>query len=221
MTTPHWIFFDLGNTLIDESAPIAEWISSLTEDLRGRGYDVSDDDLEKALIEASIDFAPTIITRALEILGFSDAVEIDSLVTGRYRKELERPFPETLEVLRDLSQRYSLGIIANQSAGTRDRLESYGLLQYLSVLVSSTEEGIAKPDPAIFELAAARAGCCPEWTFMVGDRIDNDIAPAKALGWGTIRMLRGFARFQIPRSSREEPDHVIESLSDIRRVLRC
>jgi FMN phosphatase YigB (HAD superfamily) len=41
---------------------------------------------------------------------------------------------------------------------------------------------------------------------MVGDRLDNDIRPAKQLGWQTIRALQGFAWVQVPRDADEEPD---------------
>jgi FMN phosphatase YigB (HAD superfamily) len=30
---------------------------------------------------------------------------------------------------------------------------------------------------------------------MIGDRLDNDIRPARLLGWKTIRIAQGFARF--------------------------
>jgi ribonucleotide monophosphatase NagD (HAD superfamily) len=50
---------------------------------------------------------------------------------------------------------------------------------------------------------------------MVGDRLDNDIAPAKRLGMQTIRVLQGFARHQRPRSAAEEPDHTIRAIADL------
>lgn len=39
-----------------------------------------------------------------------------------------------------------------------------------------------KPDPKLFTIACAQAGCAPEDAVMIGDRLDNDIAPAKAIG---------------------------------------
>ena len=35
----------------------------------------------------------------------------------------------------------------------------------------------------------------PEQACMIGDRIDNDIVPAKELGMKTIRVKQGFYRF--------------------------
>lgn len=52
----------------------------------------------------------------------------------------------------------------------------------------SFENGFSKPDPHVFRLLTARAqamGLLPEEILMVGDRLDNDIVPARAAGWQT------------------------------------
>ena len=72
-----------------------------------------------------------------------------------------------------------------------------------------------KPNPAIFQLALECARCGPHEAVMVGDRIDNDIRPAKTLGWKTIRVLQGFARAQVPRNATEEPDYTVDSLDEV------
>src|SRR5207248_1894328 len=43
----------------------------------------------------------------------------------------------------------------------------------------------SKPDPALFRRALDRAGARPEECLMVGDRLDNDVAPASLLGLTT------------------------------------
>ena len=55
----------------------------------------------------------------------------------------------------------------------------------------SFEHGFSKPDPHVFQLLTARLGAlgiAPEETLMVGDRLDNDIVPARAFGWQTWRV---------------------------------
>lgn len=55
----------------------------------------------------------------------------------------------------------------------------------------SFENGYSKPDPHVFRLLSARLrrlGIGPEETLMVGDRLDNDIEPARAHGWRTWRI---------------------------------
>lgn len=52
----------------------------------------------------------------------------------------------------------------------------------------SFQHGFSKPDPHVFQHLTARLearGVDPAATLMVGDRLDNDIAPARAFGWQT------------------------------------
>jgi HAD superfamily hydrolase (TIGR01509 family) len=128
------------------------------------------------------------------------------LAQARYDKELESPYQGAEQTLRALSSRYRIGVIANQPAGTEERLTKWGLMPFISVCFSSTEVGLEKPDPAIFELALSQSGCEPEQAVMIGDRIDNDIRPARLLSWKTIRIAQGFARFQSPRDGLDEAD---------------
>lgn len=74
----------------------------------------------------------------------------------------------------------------NQPLGTSERLENLGVRKYIDLIIASAEEGVSKPDRRIFEIALERSRCRPENAVMIGDRIDNDIVPAKQLGMKTI-----------------------------------
>ena len=65
---------------------------------------------------------------------------------------------------------------------------------------------MSKPDPVIFRLALDAADCAPADAVMIGDRLDNDIRPAKVLGFATVRVLQGPGRLQQPRDPAETPD---------------
>ena len=57
----------------------------------------------------------------------------------------------------------------------------------------SFEQGFSKPDPHVFRLLTARLkmrGVRAKHALMVGDRLDNDIEPAKAAGWQTWRFAK-------------------------------
>ena len=56
----------------------------------------------------------------------------------------------------------------------------------LDTVVVSGDEGLIKPDPAIFRLACARTGLEPADMVFVDDNADN-IAAAHALGFPTVR----------------------------------
>jgi putative hydrolase of the HAD superfamily len=81
-------------------------------------------------------------------------------------------------------------------------------------LVVSEEAGASKPDPRIFEIALARAGCAAEEAVMVGDSWTNDILGARAAG---IRAI------WFDRDARDPPladVPVIRSLQPASDVLR-
>ena len=60
-------------------------------------------------------------------------------------------------------------------------------------MIASAEEGVSKPDPRIFEIALGRADCKAEHAVMIGDRIDNDVVPAKKMGMKTVWIRQGGA----------------------------
>jgi len=137
------------------------------------------------------------------------------MANTRYPKELEAPYDDAEEVLRTLSSRYRIGVIANQSVGTERRLTNWGLMPFVSICLASAELGLEKPDPAIFRIALARAECAPAEAVMIGDRLDNDIRPARLQGWKTIRILQGIARFQSPRDRFDEADATVAVLTEL------
>jgi HAD superfamily hydrolase (TIGR01549 family) len=206
MQDVRWLFFDLGNTLISEDAATECRIQQLVDCLKRYRKRYSVEDVRSALAEASREFAPRLITRAIEKL--TDDPECRKLVEAeaRYPKELESPHEGVEQTLRALSTYYWIGVIANQSAGTKERLARWGLMPFISICLSSTEVGLQKPDPAIFDLALSQAGCAASQAVMIGDRLDNDIRPARLQGWKTIRIVQGFARFQSPRDRLDEAD---------------
>ena len=74
--------------------------------------------------------------------------------------------------------------------------------------------------------ALRHAGCAASKAVMIGDRLDNDIRPARLLGWRTVRVLQGPGRFQSPRDSWDEPDLTVANvtlipLALIGRIQNC
>jgi HAD superfamily hydrolase (TIGR01549 family) len=164
---------------------------------------------------AATRLAPSPFFGMLASLGLNDAQldEVKSSVS--YGKSGEKLYPGVAELLASLSSRFKLGVIANQSAGTEERLTSWGLRDHFSLVFASTELGLSKPDPRIFAAASEAAQCTPAEAVMVGDRLDNDIGPAKAQGWRTVRVLQGFSRFQRARGPHELPDGTFAHIQDL------
>jgi HAD superfamily hydrolase (TIGR01450 family) len=59
----------------------------------------------------------------------------------------------------------------------------------------------------------------PGPTWMVGDRLDTDIAMGRAAGWGTILVMTGVTRPEDDIPAHLTPDHVIESVADLPGLL--
>ncbi len=137
----------------------------------------------------------------------------------KYNKQLEQPFPGVEPMLKRLSASYKLGVIANQSLGTLDRLKGYNLDSYFSLMGSSAELGMNKPDPRFFHWALKEADCRPEQAVMIGDRIDNDIIPARELGLHAIWVKQGFARVQQPPDGELAPDYIVDQILDAEPLL--
>jgi HAD superfamily hydrolase (TIGR01549 family) len=219
MPDVRWLFFDLGCTLVDEEAAHECRLQRLVQALADHGRKCLVDEARIALAEAWAEFAPRAIVRVIEKLVDDEDCRRAVLAAARYPKELETPYPAAESVLRSLCACYQLGIIANQSVSSTERLTDWGLMPFVSTCLCSFELGLEKPDPAIFTLALERAGCAPCEALMIGDRLDNDIRPARQLGWKTVRVAQGFARFQSPRDAWDEPDLTANNLAEVTPAL--
>ena len=78
-----------------------------------------------------------------------------------------------------------MGVVSNSSFGQRvirHELAKYGLAEHLDVVVVSAEYAVRKPNPLLFETAAALLGVASSDIWFVGDRLDTDVAGARAAG---------------------------------------
>ncbi len=108
-----------------------------------------------------------------------DAVEFAPVYIGAINFEVLPGVPEALAKLR--RRGLELAVVANWDANLLPRLAAAGLDTYVRTVVSAGEAGVAKPDPAIFELALERLGIRPDRALHIGDA-SSDEAGAKAAG---------------------------------------
>ena len=195
-----WIFFDIGSTLVDESVAYQNRIERTIT-----GTNVTYDDFYNKMVEIS----------KYNQSGYNKALEAYGLKMAPWNSDDEFVYPETENCLSELSKHYKIGIIANQNLGSEERLEKFGLLKYIDLVIASAEEGVAKPDLRIFQIALDRANCKPEEAVMVGDRLDNDIAPANKIGMKTVWIKQGYGGLSKPHSEEEQPDHTVDSLNEL------
>ncbi|BDU72601.1 HAD family hydrolase [Mesoterricola silvestris] len=107
---------------------------------------------------------------------------------SRWEDMLNGPIPGTVEILEELKD---LGLplfaLTNWSAETFPLARKhYPFLDWFQEIVVSGREGVVKPDPAIFRLAALRCGIPMEGSVFIDDSRAN-VDAAAALGFDAIR----------------------------------
>ena len=199
-----WLFFDIGSTLVDETDCVKKRCEVIIES----------NNIDRQEFYDRVEECAKTDSFAVRAAAIYYGAEIP-----RWYGELEKLYPDTKMILEALSKKYKLGVIANQSLGTKERLDNWNIGKYFDVVVASAEAGYAKPDLKIFNLALEQAGCKPNDAVMIGDRLDNDIVPAKQIGMKTVWVRQGFAKYQIICNESEQPDFIIDSISDILDIL--
>jgi HAD superfamily hydrolase (TIGR01509 family) len=116
-------------------------------------------------------------------------------------------------------RRLRLGLAANKPHATLEVLDRHGVGQYFHHREVSGTHGYRKPDPRLFVRCCEDLGVSPEACVMVGDRIDNDIAPAKLLGMRAVLFRTGRHVAQQPRSHQEAPDAEVRDAAELRAAL--
>lgn len=203
------LFFDVGYTLVNEDEVWEARCREQAQTNEAKKLGLTATDIYHEIEIASISRKPQFRT-LIDKYNFKEVAP--------YRTELETLYKEAPAVIQALSQKYELGIIANQLDGLKERLQSFDLLKYFKYIISSWDLKVMKPDIRIFDYALDKANCAPQETCMIGDRLDNDILPAKSLGMKTVWIKQGFGALQKPLSKSEEPDHSINNLSELLEI---
>lgn len=205
-----YVFFDIGYTLVNEDNVWEQRCKeqALTKEAKELG--LTETDIYNEIVKASLAYQPQYRT-VMKKYNFTEVAP--------YRSELEQPYEEAEKVLEYLSGKYKLGIIANQSDGLSERLEMFGIQKYFSLIISSWDYQVMKPDVKIFEIALDKAECKPCEAVMIGDRLDNDIFPAKSIRMKTIWMRQGFGGMQNISDEKYCPDEQVNSLLELMKIL--
>lgn len=166
------IVFDVGETLVDESKA---WVSQAT----AAGVPVfTFIALFGSLIERAEDHRK--IWGELGIPPPKSSPEIT-------RADL---YPDVLPCIESArAAGFSIGIAGNQPAGAAEQLADAGLAA--DFIASSAQWGVNKPSEKFFERVVDETGVEASSILYVGDRLDNDILPARSMGMQTAFLLRG------------------------------
>lgn len=185
------IIFDFGNVL-DYDDQQADWLKR--RDALAATLNISGSDLWNAIYgsDAWRDVKHGLITypefwdRVLKPLGIEDRAEQDRFVVRLFEGH-DQVHPAMAALLRELKPRYKLALLSNTHEREMDVwiATTHGLKDLFDVVVSSARVGLAKPEPAIYQLTLQQLDVAPSEALFIDDQLRNTAA-AEALGIPSI-----------------------------------
>jgi HAD superfamily hydrolase (TIGR01549 family) len=177
------VFFDVGETIVDESREYGTWadwlgvprhtFSAVFGAVIARGLDYRE---TFQVFQPGFDLASERQRRA-------DAGQPEGFAE-------ENLYPDArpcLSALRELGLR--VGLAGNQTARAETILRALNF--DVDVIGTSDGWGAEKPSAAFFERVVVEARCAAGEILYVGDRLDNDVRPAQEAGILTALIRRG------------------------------
>jgi putative hydrolase of the HAD superfamily len=231
---PEAVFFDLDGTILDGATGTVADRRATCEEACRRRAELEVDTLFAAL-EASIGrfwadrdrarhgridiriAVAEIYHDALRDLGVDDrplAVELAHFYRDRRDAALQ-PYPGAIETLRRLrSQGTRTALLTNGGAiQQRERIARFGLTSLFDCIVIEGEFGAGKPDERVFRHAMQSLSCTADATWMIGDNLEADIAPALALGMHAV-WVDG-AGGGLPAGVDIQPHRIVRAISEL------
>ena len=231
---PAAIFFDLDDTILDDSANVeAGWRSAVethTRELAGVDVDAllatidsvrkwywSDPErhrIGRADLRAA---SSRIVAEALSRLDSPDP-ELARRIAHLYRdmREQDRAlFPGALEALENVrSLGIKMALLTNGDAiGQRAKINQFDLARHFDYICVEGEFGCGKPDERVYRGALASLKADPATTWMVGDNLEWDVAAPMRLGLTGIWLDR-FAT-GLPAGTAVTPHRIVLAISEL------
>ena len=208
------VVFDVGETLVDETRHWGEWADWLGVPRLTFFAALG------AVIERGWHHR-----RVFELVrpGLDLALEQERRAAAGWRYTLEPGdfYPDALPCLGALrAAGFRIGIAGNQPEAVETSLAALGVPS--DFIASSARWGVEKPDPAFFAKAVEAAGAPAHAIAYVGDRLDNDVLPAKAARMFSVFIRRGpWGVIHAASPQAAEADLRLETLSGLADALSC
>ncbi len=198
---PAVLFLDVGDTLI-RAHP--SWAGVYRQGLLEAGIDVSEKDLERALLQETQTgawwnledpFEPTEDNSWQRIIAFDTAVlkragpadlapDVFKKIEDAFaRRSAWYVYPDVMPALDALrANEFRLCVISNFVWGGPELLHDLELASHFESLVVSARVGFQKPNPGIFTVALERMNVTPDNAWHVGDSYRADVVGARRVG---------------------------------------
>lgn len=128
-------------------------------------------------------------------------------------------YADARPTLEALATRYKLGAVVNPIDAQTRALRRDGLLEYFDVVTHPAKVDATTPEPRMWEKALEEVGVQANRAVHVGNRMDNDVLPAKEAGLHTIWLLRGEAPPSPTIEQLAEPDAIVTTFGGVPSAL--
>ena len=229
---PQAMFFDLDGTILDLRTGMEEMWRAACEEHRDGSFEPARmheairarrtwfwDDAERARTgRMDLDAASREIVRhAFGDLGI-EAVDLAHGIADDYRARRAtsiEPYPGAVETLRAFRERgIRMALLTNgEAANQRRNIERHGLAAHFDCIVIEGEFGVGKPDERVFQHALAVTSSTPEATWMIGDSLESDIAPAVSMGLHGVWVDPD--GLGVPADAAVQPHRVVRAISEL------
>lgn len=224
------VFFDLGQTLLDESRFINYFDTKLLELINGFGGRID--------LRSYITLKNNIIKNRL--IGYGSLEEIiinicrlilpkgyDKIILHRLKpvihfekKDLICLAKGAKKVIESLSNYCEIGIISNQIDDPLEPLIKENILSLFQKIFIISDTGVNNFHEKLFIEAIKYSEFPVTKCIMVGDRLDIDISPANKIGMKTIRITNSLFNLQSALNKYEIPDYTIKKVEEIPRIIK-
>jgi HAD superfamily hydrolase (TIGR01509 family) len=193
------ILWDVGGTLVRYGVPISVSVRRRFDDCNLDHRTICDEQIAATLRDylanertwrtrddehrARLDW----VAKLFDGCALSDEQRVAAAHALGIYYDVHAPVAGILELIDDLGARgMKQAIVSNWPPSLPQFLKHHGFASRFAVVCFSAEDGIHKPDERIFHRAMMALGVKPRETIMVGDNIDWDITPARAMGMAAI-----------------------------------
>ncbi|GAA3796596.1 HAD family hydrolase [Sphaerisporangium flaviroseum] len=209
------LVFDVGETLIDETRIWSRWADRL-----GVSRFVMLGVLGgMAALDRSHKDAFEVVRPGIDVYAEIDAWRRDDPGGLRENFDADDLYPDVRPGLAALrAAGYQLIVAGNQPPQAYDALVAMSLP--VDAVHTSAGWGVSKPRPEFFQKVAAVAGRDPGEILYVGDRLDNDVLPAREAGMRTALLRRGpWGYLHAERPGALQADMIVDGIPEIATVL--
>ncbi len=216
------VFLDVDGTLLDINGAVRAAVFAAADrasELAGEEITPRALEQTRRMVMAEPVFRPEppavqfreAVTRMLTMHGAARDECVSAVTEASDHAYLEglQAYPDVHEALEALRDK---GVTLIAASNANADLELAGIGQYLADTHLGPLIGVSKPHPRFFELALERFDVMAANALMVGDRLDNDVQPAIALGMHGVLVDRDHL-------VTDEAVHRIDALTDLRDLV--